>query len=84
MRLYPALSLRLWAMGYSIWYFVLKDISVTQAAVVQLSVPILAALGGIVFVDELISRQFVIASILVLSGIGMVILGRRYWAPNSA
>ena len=71
------------AMGYSIWYFVLKDISVTQAAVVQLSVPILAALGGIVFVDELISRQFVIASIVVLSGIGMVILGRRYWAPNS-
>ncbi len=67
------------AVGYSIWYLILKDISVTQAAVVQLLVPILAAAGGILFVNELISSRLIIASLLVLGGITLVIAGRRYW-----
>ena len=67
------------AAGYALWYLVLKDISVTQAAVVQLLVPILAAVGGVLFVNELISIRLIVASLLVLGGILLVILGRRYY-----
>jgi len=64
-------------MGYALWYRVLPRLSATEAAVLQLSVPILAALGGLVFVDETISLRLMIAAALVLSGIGCVIYGRR-------
>ena len=67
------------AVGYALWYLVLKDISVTQAAVVQLLVPILAALGGVLFVSEPISIRLIISSLLVLGGILTVIMGRRYY-----
>jgi len=67
------------AMGYALWYLVLKDISVTQAAVIQLLVPILAAIGGVLFVSEPISIRLVISSLLVLGGILIVIMGRRYY-----
>lgn len=66
------------AVGYALWYLVLKDLTVTQAAVLQLLVPILAAIGGVIFVSELISIRLIIASLLVLGGILMVIIGRRY------
>lgn len=66
------------AVGYAIWYLVLKDLTVTQAAVLQLLVPILAALGGVLFVSEMISMRLVISSLLVLGGILMVIIGRRF------
>lgn len=71
------------AVGYSIWYLILKDISVTQAAVIQLLVPILAAAGGIFLVNELVSSRLIIASLLVLGGITIVIVGRRYWIAKS-
>jgi drug/metabolite transporter (DMT)-like permease len=70
------------AVGYAIWYLVLRDMSVTQAAVVQLLVPILAAVGGVLFVGELISMRLIIASLLVLGGILMVIMGRRYYIKS--
>jgi drug/metabolite transporter (DMT)-like permease len=70
------------AIGYALWYLVLKDISVTQAAVVQLLVPILAAVGGVLFVSEPISIRLVISSLLVLGGILIVIMGRRYYTKS--
>jgi len=70
------------AIGYALWYLVLKDISVTQAAVVQLLVPILAAVGGVLFVSEPISIRLVISSLLVLGGILIVIMGRRYYTNS--
>jgi drug/metabolite transporter (DMT)-like permease len=70
------------AIGYALWYLVLKDISVTQAAVIQLLVPILAAVGGVLFVSEPISIRLVISSLLVLGGILIVIMGRRYYTNS--
>jgi len=49
----------------------------TNAATVQLSVPVIAALGGALFLDEVITARLVLASIAVLGGITIVILGRR-------
>lgn len=70
--------------GYFIWYIALAGLSVTQAAVVQLFVPIIAALGGVLFASELITLRLVESSVLVLGGILIVILGRRYFVtPRS-
>ncbi len=63
--------------GYTIWYAALRGLSATQAAVVQLSVPVIAAIGGVVFVSEQITQRLVIAILLILGGILLVVLGKR-------
>lgn len=68
--------------GYAVWYQALRGLSATQAAVLQLLVPVIAAAGGVIFTDEAISLRFVIASVLVLGGIMMVVLGRYYLARS--
>jgi drug/metabolite transporter (DMT)-like permease len=70
--------------GYVVWYIALKEISVTQAAVVQLMVPIFAASGGVVFTNELISLRLIESSALVLGGILTVIMGRYYFVQLSS
>ena len=60
--------------GYALWYAVLPELTRTRAATVQLSVPVLAALAGAVFVQEPITLQFVLTSLAVLGGIAMVVL----------
>ena len=64
--------------GYAIWYAALKDISSTQAAVVQLLVPVIATLGGVIFANEVISMRLVIASVIILTGILAVIMGKYF------
>ena len=64
--------------GYTIWYSALGGLSVSQAAVVQLSVPIIAALGGVMFVSEVITLRLTVSTILILGGILLVVLGRQY------
>jgi len=64
--------------GYTIWYTALGGLSATLAAVVQLSVPVIAALGGVIFVSEQISMRLTLSALLILGGILMVILGRYY------
>ncbi|WP_211211673.1 DMT family transporter [Gilvimarinus chinensis] len=64
------------AIGYALWYLVLPSLSVTQAAAVQLSVPVWAALGGIVWLDEALSVQFIVASLIILSGIALTLVKR--------
>ena len=64
-------------LGYILWYTVLPDLSVTEAAVVQLAVPIIAALGGVVFIAEAFSLRLLVSMVLVLGGILLVILKRR-------
>ena len=56
-------------LGYVLWYFVLKEIKTNSASLIQLSVPALAALGGILFLDEAIKLRLIIASILIFGGI---------------
>lgn len=63
-------------LGYSIWYSVLPHVRATNAATIQLSVPIIAALGGVAFLQESITMRLILASIAVLGGIALVILGR--------
>ena len=65
--------------GYMIWYSALSGLSVTQAAVLQLLVPVIAAVGGIIFVSESISFRLTVSSAMILGGILMVVLGRCYY-----
>ncbi|MBD1388772.1 DMT family transporter [Neiella sp. HB171785] len=64
-------------LGYAIWYQALSQLTATQAAVLQLLVPVLAALGGVLFVDEQISLRLLIASAVVLGGILLVVLSKQ-------
>ncbi|MGZ3236566.1 MAG: DMT family transporter [Burkholderiaceae bacterium] len=59
--------------GYAIWYTVLPHLKVAQASTVQLSVPVIAAVGGTVFLGETITLRMVLASIAILGGIALVI-----------
>jgi drug/metabolite transporter (DMT)-like permease len=63
--------------GYAIWYTALSGLKATHAATVQLSVPVIAALGGIVFLGEPISMRLVLASIAILGGIALVVLDKQ-------
>lgn len=60
-------------LGYLIWYAALPSLRATAAATVQLSVPVLAALGGVVFIGEPITLQLVAAAVAILSGIALVL-----------
>jgi len=62
--------------GYTLWYTALRGLSATQAAVIQLLVPVIAALGGVMFVSEHISIRLALSGVTVLGGILMVVLGR--------
>ena len=57
--------------GYAIWYAVLPQLSTVRAALLQLAVPVLAAVGGVLFIDEPITIRFAVASALVLWGIAL-------------
>lgn len=63
--------------GYAIWYTALPALKATNAATVQLSVPVIAALGGIIFLGEAITLRLVLASVAILGGIALVILERQ-------
>jgi len=63
--------------GYAIWYTALPALKATSAATVQLSVPVIAALGGIVFLGEPITLRLILASLAILGGIALVILEKR-------
>jgi drug/metabolite transporter (DMT)-like permease len=57
--------------GYSLWYAALRGLSATRAAIAQLSVPALAALGAIVFLGETVSLRLLAAGALVIAGVGV-------------
>lgn len=62
--------------GYAIWYAVLPRLKATHAATVQLSVPVVAALGGILLLGEAMTLRLALASVAILGGIALVILER--------
>ena len=64
-------------LGYAIWYSVLPLLKATNAATVQLSVPVIAAVGGILFLGETLTLRLVLASLAILGGIALVIKKRR-------
>lgn len=63
--------------GYAIWYTALPLLKATNAATVQLSVPVIAALGGVLFLGEAITPRLLLASVAILGGIALVILGKK-------
>ena len=63
--------------GYAVWYRALPALKATQAATVQLGVPVLAASGGVALLGETITLGFLAASLAILAGILMVILEKR-------
>ncbi|MCH8492147.1 MAG: DMT family transporter [Idiomarina sp.] len=60
--------------GYAIWYTVLPMLKATSAATVQLSVPLIAAVAGIILLDEVLTLRLLITSIAILGGIALVIV----------
>jgi drug/metabolite transporter (DMT)-like permease len=68
--------------GYTIWYIALRSLSSIQAAVLQLSVSIIAAIGGVIFLSETITSRLVMSAVIVLGGILMVILGKYSFTQN--
>lgn len=63
--------------GYVIWYSALRGLSTTRAAIVQLSVPVIAAWGGVVLLAETISTRLILAGLLILGGIALSVLSRE-------
>jgi drug/metabolite transporter (DMT)-like permease len=62
--------------GYAIWYAALRGLTTTRAATVQLSVPVIAAWSGVVFLAENVSLRLFIAGILILGGIALALSSR--------
>jgi drug/metabolite transporter (DMT)-like permease len=63
--------------GYAIWYAALPGLKASTAATLQLSVPVIATFGAIVFLDEQLTLRLVLASVAVLGGVALVIGDRR-------
>jgi len=70
--------------GYAIWYTALRGLKATSAATVQLSVPVITAVGGIVFLGETISLRLLITSAAILGGIALVVIDNQPARPASA
>nr|WP_281501732.1 DMT family transporter [Kordiimonas laminariae] len=64
-------------LGYVVWYRVLPELDTSVAAIVQLTVPLIAMLGGIAFIGEVWTLDFTIAAVLVLGGIALSLLGGK-------
>jgi len=64
-------------LGYAMWYAALTGLSASRAATVQLSVPVLAAAGGILFHSEEPSARLVVAATVILGGVAMALFDRR-------
>ncbi|MDX1369387.1 DMT family transporter [Pseudomonas sp.] len=63
--------------GYAVWYTALRGLQAFQAATVQLSVPIIAALAGSLLLDETLSLRLILSSLAVLGGIAVVLSAKQ-------
>jgi drug/metabolite transporter (DMT)-like permease len=64
-------------LGYVLWYAVLPSLRPVSAAIIQLSVPAIAAAGGVVLLSEPVTARLLLASVAILGGIAVVVLGKR-------
>ncbi|AUA33128.1 DMT family transporter [Pseudomonas sp. SGAir0191] len=72
------------AAGYAVWYSVVRRISAQQAATLQLSVPVIAALGGMLVIGETLSLRAMAACAIVLGGVAIAVTAPRPQAPTQA
>ena len=63
-------------LGYAVWYAALRGLSALRAATVQLSVPPLAALGGVLWLSEPLTARLATSSLAILGGIALVLASR--------
>lgn len=63
-------------LGYVMWYRALRSLTATHAAIVQLPVPLLTAIGGVLVLSETVSLRLVAAGALILGGVGLAIASR--------
>ncbi len=68
--------------GYAIWYMALGRLTSTLAAVVQLLVPVIAALGGVIWIAEVLSLRLLVSGALILGGILAVVFARHRFADT--
>ncbi|MDX5350796.1 MAG: DMT family transporter, partial [Paracoccaceae bacterium] len=64
-------------LGFALWYRILPELGAARAAVAQLAVPVIAALGGAVFLAEWPGLWFWLAAALVLGGVALASLPYR-------
>jgi drug/metabolite transporter (DMT)-like permease len=68
--------------GYVLWYSALHYLTAVRAATVQLVVPVLGAVGGILLLGETLSPRLAISALLILGGIGVAIGGSKRTRPT--
>jgi len=64
-------------LGYALWYSVLPFLKASNAATVQLSVPVIAALGGVLLLGETLTLRLILTSVAIIGGIALVVLRRK-------
>ena len=65
-------------LGYALWYKVLKHLPASRAGIAQLSVPAIAAIGGLVLLNEAVTLRLLITTVMVLGGVGVATLSRSH------
>ena len=70
--------------GYVIWYAALRGLTASRAATVQLSVPVIAAFGGVVLLSELVTLRLVLATAATLGGVAVVLSQRGGSSPKAS
>lgn len=63
--------------GYSLWYYVVKKLNTMVASIAQLSVPVIATLGGVLLLSEPVTMQFIVSSTVILLGISLVLVAPK-------
>jgi len=70
--------------GYTLWYIALQGLNGIQASVLQLLVPVIAAVGGVVFVGEYISMRVLLSGFIIMVGVGLVLIVKKKIADPKA
>jgi len=68
--------------GYILWYTALKGLTATRAAIVQLAVPLLATIGGLLLLSEKLSLRVGISAIAILGSVGVTLMARKPAQPG--
>jgi drug/metabolite transporter (DMT)-like permease len=71
-------------LGYTVWFAALRGLTAIRAATVQLTVPVLAATGGVLFLQESVTVRLVVAAALILGGVGLALAGRAQGRISSS
>ena len=64
------------ALGYVLWYSALRNVSSISAAIAQLSVPVIAAIGGIIILSEPLSTRLLVSTIVTLGGVAIALFSK--------